>query len=283
MIRKILVPFRGDGKGENVLAHAAVLAKESGAHIEVAHCRPRPEDLLPFGVPIPALMQDQLKDQARTLANQEERKLKSEFDALTVRFGLKVTNKSDGKAATVAWVEEEGKMVDVVKRHGRLSDIICVAKPDRYRNLGSNTLKVALFNTGRPVMMCPTEPVRDSLGKTVAIAWNGSTESVRAVVMMRRMIETADRVIILGSGQSPEGTRSSDLKDYLSERDIVSEVHIFDAGANSGLSLLEAAQDVGADVMIMGAFGHRRGGDTAFGNTTQTVVDTAEMPVVFVH
>ena len=35
MIRKILVPVRGDGKGDNVLAHAAALAHRYSAHIEV--------------------------------------------------------------------------------------------------------------------------------------------------------------------------------------------------------------------------------------------------------
>ena len=46
MIRKILVPVRGDGKGNNVLAHAAALARAFNAHIVVTHCRARPEDLL---------------------------------------------------------------------------------------------------------------------------------------------------------------------------------------------------------------------------------------------
>ena len=45
--------------------------------------------------------------------------------------------------------------MDVIKRHGRLADLVAVAKPDRDRNLGVNTLKSALFNTGRPVLLCP--------------------------------------------------------------------------------------------------------------------------------
>jgi hypothetical protein len=42
MIRKILVPVRGDGKGDNVLAHAAALARGFNAHIEITHCRAKP-------------------------------------------------------------------------------------------------------------------------------------------------------------------------------------------------------------------------------------------------
>ena len=57
MIRKILVSVRGDGKSDNVFAHAAALARRFMAHLEVVHWRPRP-DLLPFGVSIPAMLRD---------------------------------------------------------------------------------------------------------------------------------------------------------------------------------------------------------------------------------
>lgn len=284
MIRKILVPVRGDGKGDNVLAHAAALARRSGAHVEVAHCRPRPEDMVPFGVPIPSFMLSQFQDQASQLANEEEKKLQSEFAALCAEYDLEIVEMQAEDEGTANWVESPGRQVDIIKNRGRLSDLICVAKPDRDRNLGSNTLKAALFNTGRPVMMCPpTENVPQTLGSRVAIGWNGSTEAVRAVVMMRRMIETADEVTILSSGSSPEGNRAADLKDYLTLRGIASKLHRFDEGRNAGTGLLGAAKDVGADVLIMGAYGDSHERETIFGGNTQTVVDSAEMPVVLVH
>ena len=47
-LRSILVPVRGDGKGEGVLNHALSLAKRHSAHLEVLHCRPKPEDMIPY-------------------------------------------------------------------------------------------------------------------------------------------------------------------------------------------------------------------------------------------
>ena len=55
-VRTILVPVRGDGKGERVLDHALNFARHYSAHLDVVHCRPRPEDLLPFGVSVPAIL-----------------------------------------------------------------------------------------------------------------------------------------------------------------------------------------------------------------------------------
>ncbi len=96
MIRKILVPVRGDGKGDNVLAHAAALAHRNKSHIEVAHCRVRPQDLMPSGVPLPSMLRKQLARQAEELANFEEASLKDELKALAEKLGLAL----DRRAAT---------------------------------------------------------------------------------------------------------------------------------------------------------------------------------------
>ncbi len=68
-------------------------------------------------------------------------------------------------------------MVDVIRRHGRLADLIAVPQPDVDRNLGANSLKAALFRTGRPVLMVPNDVAPpETLGAHVTIAWNGSLE-----------------------------------------------------------------------------------------------------------
>ncbi|PWJ19321.1 hypothetical protein [Jannaschia seohaensis] len=48
-------------------------------------------------------------------------------------------------------------MADVVTHHGRLADLVVLPKPQRERNLGQGSLRAALYATGRPVMICPTE------------------------------------------------------------------------------------------------------------------------------
>ena len=206
MIRKILVPVRGDGKGDNVLAHAAALARRFKAHIKITHCRARPEDLMPYGVPIPDFLKKQILEQSSDVADKEEAGLKAEVHALAETFKLRMTEKPTGKSASSSWVEEPGRQVDVIKRHGRLADLICVAKPDVDRNLGFNSLKAALFNTGRPVMMCPhADTISENFGDTLSIAWNGSTEAARAVALTIGLIESASTVLILTTGKEVDG------------------------------------------------------------------------------
>lgn len=284
MIRKILVPVRGDDKGDNVLAHAAALAKRFNAHIEVTHCRPRPQDMLPFGVPVPQFLKDQLQQQAADLADQVESGLKSEFDVLIQRFGVTVSDIPVKNQATASWVEEEGRQVEVIKRHGRLADLVAVAKPESNGMLGVNSLKAALFHTGRPALMCPeTDAVPDNLGTHIAIAWNGSTEASRAVALAKGLIEGAEQVTILTSGVETYGTRSADLVEYLRLGGTASTIDRFSGSGNVGEELLARAKAVGANLMIMGAYGDNYEKEVMFGGNTQSVIEKADMPVVMVH
>jgi nucleotide-binding universal stress UspA family protein len=286
MIRKILVPVRGDGKGDNVIAHAAALAHRNKSHLEIAHCRARPEDMLPFGVPLPAMFRKQMIQHAEELANVEEESLKEELKALAVKFGLTLTDgPNGGDGATASWVEEAGKMVDVIRRHGRLADLIAVPQPDVDRNLGANSLKAALFRTGRPVLMVPNdvEPP-ENIGRHVTLAWNGSLESSKAVTMTLPILRTADSVTILSSGGEPVSATAEDLQAYLQAHNIASAIHRFDAsGKNVGKILLAASREVGADTLIMGAYGDSHEKETIFGGNTQHIVDRAKMPVILVH
>ncbi|EFL87521.1 universal stress protein [Ahrensia sp. R2A130] len=284
MIRKMLVPVRGDGKGDNVLAHAAALAKRFNAHVMVTHCRPRAQDMLPYGVPIPSFLKKQLDEQAGVLADQVAGKLHADFDALAESFNLTVSDTPQKGKATAAWVEESGRQVEIIKRHGRLADLVLVPQPEANGVLGVNSLKAALFHTGRPAMICPnTGKMPTVLGDHIVIAWNGSTEAARAVALSLGLLEDAADVTVLTGGEEAHGTSADDLADYLSLRGIASKTERFKAAGNVGQQLLDRAEAAGADMMIMGAYGDNYQKEVAFGGNTQTVVDHTKIPIIMAH
>lgn len=284
MIRKILVPVREDGKAESVILHAAVLAQNANSHLEVTHCRARPEDLMPFGVPLPKALRKQMLEQASLVADSEEQALKEAFEALAKKLGVTVGANNGTDAPTAEWIEESGRQVDVIKQHGRLADVIVVPKPDIDRNLGANTLKAALFNTGRPVLMVPDrkEPPK-SVGQNVTIAWNGSLESSRAVTMTLPILRGAKTVTILSSGGESKAATAEKLQEYLRAHEIESTIKRFEGSKKVGKSLLSLSNDLGADCLIMGAYGDSHERETIFGGNTQHVVDKANIPVILVH
>lgn len=282
-LHTILMPVRDDGRGPILFAHAAMLAKRYNAHVRVVHCQPKAEDMLPYGVVIPAFLRKQLEEATAKRAGYEHGSQREKFLELAKLHGISAEPRSFGKP-TAAFREYEGKQVEAVRHYGRLADLICVAKPSRDENLGYNTLKSALFTSGRPVLVCPnTEQVSADIGRHVAIGWNGSLEASRAVALAMPLIEGADRVSILTAGQIEHTATPEEFKIYLAQRGISSEISSFERKGNVGRALLEKSDALGANMLIMGAYHESYERESILGGNSATVVEESVIPVVMVH
>lgn len=283
-LHTIMLPVRDDGKGDNVLAHAAVLAKQYGSRVRVVHCHPKTDDMMPYGVVIPKIVREQIEKAAAQSADTNRERLTEEFRGLANLFGLAEQDYELGKA-TARFIEYEGKQVDAVRHYGRLADLICVAQPDPQSNLGSNTLKSALFSSGRPVMMCPPrDKVEDRFADHVAIGWNGSLEASRAVSMSMPLIASASSVTILSTGSTGHDPSAEQLQRYLELKEIEAKIRTFSAkGSVVGDQLLAETRAANAGILIMGAYHDSYERESLFGGNSQAVVQKAEFPIVMVH
>jgi len=284
-LRTILVPVRGDGMGEGVLDHALSLATRHKAHLEVLHCRPKPDDMIPFGVPIPASLRATIVSSAGSLANEEEAKVRKLFDDYCARHGIQIVENYpwplDKVSAT--WREATGKQANVIGQRGRLVDLIAVAKPDRDQNLGLNTLQAALLESGKLVLMCPPKAAA-SVGAKIAIAWNGSGEVARAMTGALPVLEKADSVVLLSPSDRDPVVSAEEAKAYLETHGVSCAIQAFDAGSsNVARKLLDSAKSAGADCLLMGAYGQSRQRELIMGGVTQYVVDHADLPILLMH
>lgn len=284
--RTILVPIRGDGRGESVLDHACALGRHFNAHIRAVHCKPRPKDLMPFGVAVPRLVADQINASAKDITDDEVVRLKGLFDDYVKKRGIKVcdTRPPTHDTLTISWSVADGKQADVIGIQGRLASVVAVAQPEHDTNLGQNTLEAAMLNTGRPVLLCPKREVT-TLGDSVAIAWNGSAESARAVAACGSIIAAAKKVTVLSAEDAENlDLTADDLIVHLKDHEIdATAMSVTSKGSTLGESLLKAAKDCGADVLVMGAYGRSRGRALVLGGVTQWIIDNTDMPVLFVH
>ncbi|MGR3803056.1 MAG: universal stress protein [Marinibacterium profundimaris] len=279
----IMMPVRGDGRGPVLFAHAAALAKRFGAHVKVVHCHPRTEDLMPKGVVIPSFLRKQIEEASESSAHSEEDFLHGKFAVDATKHGVAEQGPELHKA-TAKFYEYTGKQVEAVRYYGRLSDLICVAKPSRKENLGYNTLKEALFYSGRPVMVCTeSDQVDMTIGKHVAIGWNGSLEATRAVALAMPLIETAEKVTILTGGSPEHSATPEEFRDYLAARGVTADIGKFDVQGVAGRQLLKKTGDVGADLLIMGAYHESYERESLLGGNSAAVVEEATIPVVMVH
>jgi nucleotide-binding universal stress UspA family protein len=144
-------------------------------------------------------------------------------------------------------------------------------------------LENALFESGRPVLMAPPSPPT-SLGQTVVIHWNASTEVCRAISMALPILRKAKRVVVLGvEGSMVPGPSGRDAVMHLEYHDIAaSEKSVSNRGQRPGAVLLAEARALGADLLIKGAYTQSRLRQMIFGGATQHVLTAAELPVFLV-
>jgi nucleotide-binding universal stress UspA family protein len=266
-----------------VLAHAAELAKQHQAHVNVVHCRAQANDLIPQGVALNDFARKVMLKQAVELANRQEDHLRKILHRLALDFGLEEHASTEG-AATCTFSEEAGRMADVVKHAGRLSDLIVLPKPQRERNLGQSSLKAALYGAGRPVLLCPGQLHPDeTFAQHVAVGWNGSLPAARAVASSLDIVHAARRVSILAGGKvESHGPTVEELVDYYALRGVTADVVRFD-GKDAASELLAASKRIGASLLIIGAYSHSHETEMLFGGNTGRIVDKTEMPVLMAH
>lgn len=283
-IRTILLPVRGDGKGDGVLDHARKIADRFNSHIDVLHARAKPTDLLPYGVLMTDSMRKTILSAAEAQAEGEEDRVQDLFKDYCARNNLTIVDdqQASGSGVTVSWYELTGKQADLIGLHGCLADLIVVPKPSK--DLGVNTLEAALMQTGTLTLMCPDKPV-ETLGDRVAIAWNGKEEAARVAKSIMPLLKQAGSVSILTT--DPEGESlelgPDRLRRYLAGHGVVASVQSVSTDKEIGLALLDAAKAAGADVIAMGAYGHSRRRELVMGGATHDVIEFADMPVLMLH
>lgn len=124
--------------------------------------------------------------------------------------------------------------------------------------------------------------------RRIAVAWNASAECVRAVRSSLELLLRADEVIVLGDVDrsrprccvEPPGG----IVAYLRAKGVAvgPDRRRIDADA-AGESLARAAADVGADLLVMGAYGHHRISEWMLGGATRHLLQQCPLPLLVQH
>src|SRR3546814_21142799 len=95
------------------------------------------------------------------------------------------------------------------------------------------------------------------------------------------VLRKADSVTILASADRQLQISGEDARRYLESHGVSCSVHGFTRGSESVPALLlSTAQKVGADCLLMGAYGHNRDLQVIFGGLTQHVVVHSDLPIL---
>jgi nucleotide-binding universal stress UspA family protein len=116
------------------------------------------------------------------------------------------------------------------------------------------------------------------------VAWNGSREAVRAVNDALPLLVEAEQVEVVCVTPHPDSASMDAICLHLARWGVSAVAHPLPVGDQSvGPALLSRAAEFGADLLVMGAYGHSRLRELILGGVTREVLGDMTLPVFASH
>jgi nucleotide-binding universal stress UspA family protein len=283
MLRFLVQPEEDDMRYSDILLHltkdhrtvekvdiALGLAKRFKASVTALYTMPYPMPPYYMGEYVPADFYLQIQEEMKNAAA----RAKAAFE------------ESATKADVAArWVEAEQDPMTAIRMIGRTSDLVITGQTDPDLSL-EDGIQVEpgdlALSLGRPVLAIPYIGKFPTVGKKIAVAWNGSREASRAVHDALPLLQDASSVEIVTVNPEAEVSASAaSLIQHLLHHGIAARANrIMVKEIGDGDAILSTLADTGADLLVMGAYGHSRVQEMVLGGASRTILDSMTLPVL---
>jgi len=276
-VREIVVFIDGHTKARGILEFAGELAEEHGARLIGVFLQPEPtitpEETFARGTGMLRVSESHYSQLQRIDAD-----YRALFRDIVRRHGLR----QESEWRSLPHVSNE------VGAHAYYADVVVVAqtRPDGRTDRLPGLAESLILTSGRPIIMFPSVSTVSRI-RRILVGWNARRESIRAVADAMPALIKAEAVEVLvidhertaGHGQDP----GADVALHLARRGVKAETRRLSSTKEKkevGHLLLSQAATFGADLLVMGAYGHSQLRDWMFGRVTRTVLREAGLPVL---
>ena len=275
--KSILAPISGGSGSEAALETALTTAGSFHAYVEVLHARVDANDAVPvMAEGLSGAVVDQLTDSLENQAAERAEAARQLYERRCLGDG------QEGLASgvTTAFKEVIGRPYDCVARAGRLFDLLVIERPDETENGGYPlVLEAALFESGRAVLLAP-RVAPATLGRSLAVAWNDTGEAAAALGAALPFLARAEAVTLMTVCDHCDAD-PAEVAQYLARHDVTAKIRSLEPDHRPvGEQILDEAAADGADMLVMGAYGHSRLREFVLGGVTRSIVQEAGLPVL---
>jgi nucleotide-binding universal stress UspA family protein len=199
---------------------------------------------------------------------------------------------ADRGASNSDWMVIEGMLRLVLAETCNWHDLLVLGIGGETKWGSVARLGEVLLTCGVPCILVPEGPSASPPTanlSSIAIAWSGSPESVRAIHAALPLLKRAGHVTVIdGEFVDPQIhlTRFSPMEigSYLARHGIkFTKRRLEISDERAGEALLATARDFKADLLVMGAYGKSRFSEWFFGGATRHVLEHANMPLFMRH
>jgi nucleotide-binding universal stress UspA family protein len=285
MIKTILVPTSGSSTDQGVFATALAVARPLTAHLEFLHVHVTPGvaalhaphvDFLQ-GAAISTALAELSREQAERSAH-----ALGHFKQFCQEHRVLIRDAPNPvELVSAHYSEQTDQPMARLLLHTRHSDLVVLGRHRNRDYLASGLIEELLAHGGRPVIIANDNPPQSVAG-TIVVGWKETAEAARALAAATPLLKQARRVVLLTVREEggPSHEALEDLARQLAWHGIDAEVSITgDASRPAGTQLLRSASRLQADLLVVGAFGHRTLRERVFGGVTRTLLEHADMPV----
>ena len=282
-MKSILAPLEDSAAVPRVLGPAWLAAQRFGGTVEAIYVRRAlpgvvVADIGGYAAATPDLMQS-FEQEDRQRAQQ----VRAAYDDFLRAQGIK-SGGGEGQPGLL-WRDDNDPGDQAVAMLARAYDLTVVGRPVVGQSAPAmSTLETILFESGRPILIAPPAPTA-SLGETIVIHWNGSTETARATALAMPFLAQAKRTVVVSvEGVMVPGPSAEAMAHYLKRNGIAAQLRELPADSRGGgAAILAEAASLGADMLVKGAYTHSRLRQMIFGGATSHILAEAEIPVFMAH
>lgn len=221
--------------------------------------------------------------EAGPIVSEIEARQRSEAARLAEKEFRDAERRAGGNAE---WRPSMDDALRAVRLSARYADLVIIGQPEPEDGLGRALAEDVVLSAGRPVLTVPYAGRFAGIGKRVLVAWNASREASRAVGDALPLLAQAESVEVVAfdangyHGDVP----AADISLYLARHGVKATAARQQAkNVEIGAQILSRAADAGADLIVMGAYGHSRLRELALGGATRSILEAMTVPVLMAH
>ncbi len=272
-IKDILVHVIDSDAGASRVRTAVALASAHEAHLTGLYTLWIP----PMPTYVEVRVGEELMQRQRELYLDRARKAEAFFNQC-----------ADAAGVRTQWRRVEDDRARELALHARYCDLMITGRLVNGNSEYSVRLAESIIlTTAKPVIVMPDVPNPPQPGKHIMVGWNGSRESSRAVDAALPLLAAAERVDVVcvdPQGDDHGAVPGADLCTHLARHGVRAHAQSVDSGGHgAGETLLGRAAADGADLLVMGAYGHSRWREVVLGGATAHVLANSRIAVLMAH
>ena len=175
-----------------------------------------------------------------------------------------------------------GPVEEVLAEHMRTSDLAVLPRPNERNDID---IVAAILAAGRPALVAAGHSA--TFGETVAVFWKSTPEAARAAAAAVNLLGSGAKVRVLSveEGKPARGDGLERVGAWFRSHGFDTDVARIKPieGGSIPDSLIAAAGEMDADLVVMGAYGHSRLREWALGGASRHILSLAERPVLVSH